>query len=66
MPCHIDEPRRTRPEDCPLQKVAFFYIAGADLIPITHREKFDMRAVVEMLVLFAGIGVIAAVGFLIV
>jgi len=43
----------------------FIYIAGADLIPITHREKFDMRAVLEMLALFAGIGVIAAVGFLI-
>lgn len=43
----------------------FIYIAGADLIPITHREKFDLRAVAEVAALFAGIGVIAAVGFLI-
>ncbi|MBU5557891.1 MAG: ZIP family metal transporter [Candidatus Aenigmatarchaeota archaeon] len=43
----------------------FIYIAAADLIPITHKEKFDLRAVVEMIALFAGIGVIATVSFLI-
>ena len=43
----------------------FIYIAGADLIPITHRDKFDLKALAEMISLLVGIGVIAAVGILI-
>lgn len=43
----------------------FIYIAGADLIPITHRAKFDLKALAETVSLLVGIGVIAAVSLLI-
>ncbi len=43
----------------------FIYIAAADLMPITHREKFELKAIGEIAALFAGIGMIALVGFLI-